>query len=592
MDLEKFTWKCISKSRERERRIVSPFCSFNCSLDVSPSLSLSVSSTAVCALYCTGSRSCFISRVVRVRRGRFVCLWRAFVVLLLGSLLFLMPGKRPFFSFFSFALHRDLIDLLSTHPPTNPTLPTLPSLAMFRRSSLFRAGVISSAPIVKELKEALVASNSITMKQAKELKAKFGNEKLSESTVTTAYSGMRGVVSVVYEPSLLDPEEGIRFRGLSIPECQAKLPTAPNGHEMLPEGMIWLLLTGQVPTKQQVQALSAHLHERSDKAAIAAAQKAIQALPRGAHPMTSFSVGVMALQTFSKFQKAYGKEANRSNYWEYALEDMLDCVARTPQLCAMIYQGLRTGKAEIAVPSDPKLDWAANFTQMMGFQSEEFKECMRLYLAIHVDHEGANVSAHTTTLVASALSDPYLSLSAGLNGLAGPLHGLANQEVLGWLNGMMEKCKKENVNLRDEKTLNAAIEKFTWEVLNSGNVVPGYGHAVLRKTDPRYDCQRAFCLRNFPDDDLFHLVNAVYKVMPAILTKHGKTKNPYPNVDAHSGVLLQHYGLLEHDYYTVLFGLSRQIGVLSGIVLDRIQGRPIERPKSITTEALVKRFMK
>lgn len=459
---------------------------------------------------------------------------------------------------------------------------------MFRKARCAYA-----AAIVDELKNAVVKTNKKTMEDIKLLKTKYGDVKLSESTIGSSYGGMRGVMGMVYEPSLLDAQTGIRFRGLTIPDCQAQLPKAPNGAEPLPEGMLWLLLTGEVPTEQQVRALTAELHSRADKDAIAAAQKAIAALPANAHPMTSLSTGILALQTFSKFHKAYSTGvANRTNFWEFALEDSLDCIARTPAVAAMIYNKIRTGKVEVAAPSNPELDWAANFTQMMGFKSEEFMDCMRLYLSIHVDHEGGNVSAHTTTLVGSALSDPYLSLSAGMNGLAGPLHGLANQEVLEWLKEMMAKCKRDNVDLKDETALNAAIEKFTWEVLNSGNVVPGYGHAVLRVTDPRYDCQRAFCLRHFPDDELFKLVNSVYKVMPGILTKHGKTKNPYPNVDAHSGVLLQHYGLTEQQYYTVLFGLSRQIGVLSGLILDRIQNRPLERPKSITTEALMKKYAK
>lgn len=459
---------------------------------------------------------------------------------------------------------------------------------MFRRATPFFA-----AAVVDELKDSLVKSNKTSMENIKLLKTKYADVKLSESTIGTSYGGARGVITMVYEPSLLDPNEGIRFRGLSIPECQKQLPSAPNGEQPLPEGMLWLLLTGEVPTGKQVKALSAELDARASKEAIGVAQKAIAALPSSTHPMTAFSVGVLALQTFSKFHKAYTDGvSNRSNFWEFALEDTLDCVARTPAVAAMIYNRMRTGKMELANPSNPQLDWAGNFTQMMGFTSEEFMECMRLYLCIHVDHEGGNVSAHTTTLVGSALSDPYLSLSAGLNGLAGPLHGLANQEVLTWLHNMMDRCKKEKVDLKNEAALNKAIEKFTWDILNSGKVVPGYGHAVLRQTDPRYNCQRDFCLKHFPDDELFKVVNSVFKVMPGILKEHGKTKNPYPNVDAHSGVLLQHYGLLEQNFYTVLFGVSRQMGVLSALVLDRIQNRPIERPKSVTTELLLKKYAK
>lgn len=459
---------------------------------------------------------------------------------------------------------------------------------MFRRATFFCA---AASPVMDELKDAILKCHKSTSEKIKVLKSKHGNTKLSESTVNSAYGGMRGVVGTVYETSSLDPQYGIRFRGLSIPDCQKQLPKAQTGNEPLPEGMWWLLLTGAIPTAKQAQALSAELHARADKTAIETAQKVIAALPPTAHPMTSFSSGILALQTFSKFHKAYQSgKANRTNYWELALEDALDCAARTPVVAAMIYNRLRTGKADVASPYDTSLDWAANFTQMMGFKDKDFMDCMRLYLSIHIDHEGGNVSAHASTLIGSALSDPYLSLSAGINGLAGPLHGLANQEVLNWLMQMLERCKQANVDLKDEKALNAAIEEFSWEILNGGQVIPGYGHAVLRVTDPRYDCQREFALRHFPNYELFKLANSVYKVMPDILTKHGKTKNPFPNVDAHSGVLLQHYGLTEQSFYTVLFGISRQLGIFSGLVMERIQNRPLERPKSVTTEALYSRF--
>lgn len=461
---------------------------------------------------------------------------------------------------------------------------------MFRRAQVFCG---AASVIVDELKDAMSKCNKSTNEKIKVLKTQYGTTKLSESTINSAYGGMRGVVGMVYDTSSLDPLTGIRFRGLTIPECQEKLPKAStDGEEPLPEGFLWLLLTGEVPTAKQVQLLTAELHSRADKKAIETAQKVVAALPPNAHPMTSYSTGILGLQTFSKFQQAYQSgKANRTNYWELALEDALDCLARSPVIAAMIYNRLRTGKTDVATPYDSSLDWAANFTQMMGFKDKEFMECMRLYLSIHVDHEGGNVSAHATTLVGSALSDPYLSYCAGVNGLAGPLHGLANQEVLTWLMAMLERCKQQNVNLKDESALNSAIEKFSWEILNSGQVIPGYGHAVLRVTDPRFDCQRAFALRHFPDFELFKVVNSVYKVMPDILTKHGKTKNPFPNVDSHSGVLLQHYGLTEQSFYTVLFALSRQIGVFSGLIWERMQNRPLDRPKSVTTEALYSKYV-
>jgi citrate synthase len=213
---------------------------------------------------------------------------------------------------------------------------------------------------------------------------------------------------------------------------------------------------------------------------------------------------------------------------------------------------------------------------MMGYDVEEFKELMRLYLVIHADHEGGNVSAHTTHLVGSALSDAFYSLSAGINGLAGPLHGLANQEVLRWIMDVKEKLG--GVPTKDD------LSKFLWDTLNSGQVIPGYGHAVLRKTDPRYMAQREFARKHLPNDEIFQVVSAIYEVAPDILMKHGKAKNPWPNVDAHSGCLLVHYGMTEYDFYTVLFGTSRAMGVLASLVWNRGLGAPIERPKSFTVE--------
>ena len=164
-----------------------------------------------------------------------------------------------------------------------------------------------------------------------------------------------------------------------------------------------------------------------------------------------------------------------------------------------------------------------------------------------------------------------------MSALAGPLHGLANQEVLRWL----QKFKE---GLGDKPINDDTITEACWDTLNGGQVIPGYGHAVLRKTDPRYTCQREFALKHLPDDEMFKLVSTLYNVVPGVLTEHGKTQNPWPNVDAHSGVLLQHYGLKEAEYYTVLFGVSRGLGVLSSLVVDRILGLPLERPKSMTTE--------
>jgi len=400
-------------------------------------------------------------------------------------------------------------------------------------------------------------------------------------TIDQCIGGARGIKSLLWETSNLDPQEGIRFRGLTIPECQAVLPTASGvagDGEPLLESILWLLLTGEVPTKEQVDTLTVDLHERAEKLPDHVLPL-LHSLPKTMHPMTQFSMGLTACQTQSKFAKAYSQGVAKTEYADLVLDDLLTVVAQLPTLAATIYNNVyHNGRITNA---NTTLDYAASFARQLGYSNTSFDELMRLYLVIHTDHEGGNASAHTTHLVGSTLSDPFLSYAAGLNALAGPLHGLANQEVLKWIQELQNKFASEGKDVNAE-----TITEFAWETLHAGKVIPGYGHAVLRKTDPRYTCQREFALQHIPNDPLFQLVDTIYQVMPGILQEHGKVANPYPNVDSHSGVLLWHYGLKEYEYYTVLFGVSRAVGGLSQVYWDRALGLPLERPKSVTPEWL------
>jgi len=428
----------------------------------------------------------------------------------------------------------------------------------------------------------------------KALKQNYGNEKVGEVTVNMIMGGMRGILGLLYETSLLDANDGIRFRGLTIPELQEKLP-GKRGQEPIPEALLFLLLTKKVPTEHEVEELRVDLMGRAEKFANECSKDknkknvfdVLRALPEETHPMTQLSTACLAMQNDSQFSKMYASGTmKKTEYWEYIYEDALDLIAKLPVVAAFIYK--RSCVKEAArkssdVPTvDTSLDLAANFSQMMGFPSNECKELMRLYYTIHADHEGGNVSAHATHLVGSALSDPYLSFSAGLNGLAGPLHGLANQEVLKWLKEAQHALKG------DYST--ETVKKFVENTLKSGRVVPGYGHAVLRRTDPRYECQREFALKYMHDDELFQLVSRLYEIVPDVLKATGKVQNPWPNVDAHSGVLLQHFGIKEENFYTVMFGVSRSIGCLSQLILSRAHGYPIERPKSVTSACLEEKF--
>lgn len=409
--------------------------------------------------------------------------------------------------------------------------------------------------------------------EIKEILKEHGSKKIGEVTLSQIYQGMRGITGLVSETSLLDANEGIRFRGYSIPELQEKLPKAPGGNEPLPEGLFYLMLIGELPTEADAQYVTSLLQRRSHVPNHVFA--AIEALPVASHPMTQFVTAIMALQTESSFAKRYAAGMNKKEYWDAAFDDSMDLIARLPRVAAYIYR--RKYRNGDHIQPNGLLDWAGNFAHMMGYSNESFKELMRLYMTIHADHEAGNVSAHTTHLVGSALSDPYLSFAAGMNGLAGPLHGLANQEVIKWIFEMREAL---GVDLPSKEQIADYVKK----TLSEGKVVPGYGHAVLRKTDPRFTAQMAFGKQHMPDDELVNTVWRVYDVVPDILKGLGKVKNPWPNVDAHSGALLVHYGMVEYEFYTVLFGVSRALGVLANLIWARALAFPLERPKSVTTE--------
>ncbi|SFV33110.1 citrate (Si)-synthase, eukaryotic [Thermoflavifilum thermophilum] len=426
------------------------------------------------------------------------------------------------------------------------------------------------------LKEKFKAKADEQAARVRKLMQEYGHTKIGEITLSQVYQGMRGVIGLVTETSLLDPNEGIRFRGYSIPQLRKQLPKAPGGHEPLPEGLFYLMLLGELPTEQDVIDMSNAWGRRSHVPNHVF--DAIDALPLSTHPMTMFTIGIMAMQTESRFAKAYASgKIGKADYWDYTFEDAMNLIARLPRIAAYIYR--RKYKGGDNIQPDHSLDWAANFAHMLGYDDESFYELMRLYMTIHADHEGGNVSAHTVHLVGSALSDPYLAFSAGMNGLAGPLHGLANQEVIKWIKNMQQEL---GGGLPGKEQIAAFVHK----TLSEGKVIPGYGHAVLRQTDPRFLAQMDFAKKHLPDDELVNLVWRIYEVVPPILQELGKVKNPWPNVDAHSGALLEHYGLVEYEFYTVLFGVSRSLGVLASLCWDRALGLPIERPKSVTTEWL------
>lgn len=419
------------------------------------------------------------------------------------------------------------------------------------------------------------------------VKAK-ASKKMGDVKVENTLGGMRGLTAMIWEGSVLDAHEGIRFHGRSIEDCQRELPKGTSGTEMLPEAMFWLLLTGQVPSTSQVRGLSRELAEKSALSNFV--EHMLDNFPKDLHPMTQFACAVSALSHGSAFAKAYEKGINKADYWEPTFDDSISLLAKLPTIAAKIYQNSYRGGGSLPGQVDVNQDWSYNFAAMLGrggSENKDFQDLLRLYLALHGDHEGGNVSAHATHLVGSALSDPFLSYSAGLQGLAGPLHGLAAQEVLRFILKMQSHISSSSSPSSFTPT---DVKSFIWSTLKSGQVIPGYGHGVLRKPDPRFAALISFASAR-PDiaqNPLFQLVKTLSEVAPGVLKEHGKTKNPYPNVDSSSGVLFHHYGFHETLYYTATFGVSRGLGPLAQLIWDRALGLPIERPKSIDLQGLLR----
>lgn len=422
------------------------------------------------------------------------------------------------------------------------------------------------------LKQLFQEKSGALKKELRSILKEKGGEQVDTVVASQVAGGMRGIKSMLWETSALDAYEGIRFRGYSIPQLKEVLPTIDGGKEPLPEGLFWLMLVDEIPTKADVEWLSNEWKKRAEIPQITIDM--LESLPADTHPMTQFSMAITSMQSTSVFSSRYAEGMNKNDYWDATYEDAMNLIARLPRIAAYIYR--RTFHDGDHIEADPNLDWAANFAHMLGKNDPNFQSLMRLYLTIHADHEGGNASAHTAHLVGSTLSDVYLSFASAINSLAGPLHGLANQEVIKWIFEMTD-------SLGTEEPTKEQIAEYVQQTLDSGKVVPGYGHAVLRQPDPRFTAQKVFAEEYISDDPVVQTVWKIFDVVPPILQSLGKVKNPWPNVDAHSGALLVHYGMREYNFYTVLFGVSRALGVLAAQCWSRALGLPLERPKSVTS---------
>ena len=412
--------------------------------------------------------------------------------------------------------------------------------------------------------------------RVKALAKDHANVVVDDVTVGQIVGGMRDIKSLLTDVSFVDPAHGILFRGLTIPEVLKRLPKTRGGKMPLVGGLYYLLMIGEVPTKEQALAVEAEWADRAEVPDYVF--KMLKAMPRETHPMILLSQAVLALGKDSVFTKKYHNGMRKDEYWEAALEDSLDLTAKLPIIAAYIYRLKYFGESN-KPKYNLKQDYGLNFSRMMKVEDKKgYAELMRLYFIIHSDHESGNASAHAMHMVGSTLANAYFSFSSAINALAGPLHGLANQESLSWL---LDARKKFNgVPSRDD------LYKYAWDTLSAGHVIPGYGHGVLRVIDPRFVTQLEFAKKHFPQNELLRLAEMVLDVVPTVLKEQGKAKSPAPNVDAISGTLQYYYGVREFDFYTVLFSVGRALGVTANYVWARALGQPIERPKSMTTKML------
>ncbi len=427
---------------------------------------------------------------------------------------------------------------------------------------------------MSKLKERLSKKIEEAKPRTARLLKEFGEKEVERVTISQIIGGMRDIKSLVTDISYLDPNEGIRYRDLTLYETLDQLPKVPGCEMPYVEGLVFFLLTGEIPNEEEIKDVAEEFNKRKNVPKYVF--DVIRAMPENTHPMIMFSSAVLAMQQESVFSKKYDEGLKKNEYWEATYEDALNLLAKLPEIGAFIYR--HKFKNGNIIASDPNLDFGGNFAHMMGID-KPYDDVSRMYFIVHADHESGNASAHAGHLTSSTLSDMYYSISSMTNALAGPLHGLANQEVLHWLQGVMSK-------LGNQRPTEELMRTFVLDTLKSGQVIPGFGHAVLRKTDPRYEIQRQFCLKHLPNDIMFEYTSLLYKVVPPILLEQGKAKNPWPNVDAQSGVIQWYYGLKEYDFYTVLFAIGRAIGVASNIVWDRALSYPLERPKSLTTKML------
>jgi citrate synthase len=386
-----------------------------------------------------------------------------------------------------------------------------------------------------------------------------GKEVLFTITRDHLDTGLRGFPVGTCPISDVDPVKGLSYGGYPIAELA----------HLEPEEVIHLLLRKELPDAGKLAVFHGELLGQGPLNP--GVLKLLESFPRDGHPMKWLLGGIVAMGMFE----------NAGDY----RKDCLRVIAQLPELVAAIFR-IRSGWGDPIAPK-PELGWVENFAHMLGAPgaSPDLTRLLRVFMILHFDHGGGNLSTFVGKAVASGHEDMYGSLAGAMAGLAGPLHGMANQECLRFV-------KEVATAIKDPSDLEE-VSQYVENRLATGGVLFGFGHAVLRVEDPRATVQYALGEEIAADDRLFRLAVSLRTAGVEALKKRPKVSNPYPNVDAVSGTLLNACGLTDETYYTVLFGLSRCVGIASQIVWERTEARggkgmPIVRPKYVYTGPAVK----
>ena len=367
--------------------------------------------------------------------------------------------------------------------------------------------------------------------------------------------GMRGVPVGTCRTSFVTPGEGVHYCGYPITELAG----------MLPEDVVYLLHNKELPNAEQSQAFRQDLARRAtmpgDLGPI------FSALPKDGHPMDWLAVGIQTLGMW-----------DCTNDWK---EDALNLVARMPRMLGLLFR-YRDGRGENIPEDDTSLSMVERFTNTLELDVDQAKltRVLSVYLVLHMDHGGGNLSTFVGKAVASGHATLYSAMASSMNALSGPLHGRANQSCLEFV-------------LRVGTSDSDKVEEFVRGELAAGRPVFGFGHAVLRAEDPRATAQFALGEEICPEDENFKIIRTLREVAPRILAENPKISNPNANVDIASGALLHHVGLKDPSYYTTFFGWARVAGIGAQIFDERVvmrngKGVPIYRPKYFARDQVLR----